>query len=58
MQKLPADEKERVRAEQRVWLKYRDSCDGPEIESCLLGRIDRRYQELHNPELLRSLNLP
>jgi uncharacterized protein YecT (DUF1311 family) len=55
---LPADEKGRLRAEQRAWLKYRDSCNDPEIESCLLERIDRRYQELLNQELLRRLNQP
>jgi uncharacterized protein YecT (DUF1311 family) len=39
-------EKERLRSEQRGWLKYRDACGGLDIESCLLKRIDARYLEL------------
>jgi uncharacterized protein YecT (DUF1311 family) len=53
-----AAEKERLRLEQRVWLKYRDACDGLGIESCLLKRIDARYEELLNRTLLNSLNRP
>jgi uncharacterized protein YecT (DUF1311 family) len=58
IQNSPADERERLRAEQRAWLKYRDSCDGIEIESCLLQRIDLRYQELLSQELSRLSNRP
>jgi len=58
IQALPADDRERLRAEQRAWLKYRDSCDGLEIESCLLQRIDLRYQELLNRDLSRIVNRP
>jgi uncharacterized protein YecT (DUF1311 family) len=55
MHNLAAEEKERIRADQRAWLKYRDSCDGLAVETCVLGRIDRRYQELLN---YRASNRP
>jgi uncharacterized protein YecT (DUF1311 family) len=55
---LGGGDKERLRAEQRAWLKYRDSCDGVQIENCLLERIDARYQELLNQEISRSLDRP
>jgi uncharacterized protein len=33
---LPPEEKEKLRMQQRAWLKYRDSCKGADIVDCLL----------------------
>jgi uncharacterized protein len=43
---MQLDEQNAFRAEQRAWLKYRDTCQGPEIETCLLDRMFAREQEV------------
>jgi uncharacterized protein len=54
---LPQDEKDKFRAQQRVWLKYRESCKGSDVTSCLLSRIDDRYAEILQLKL-RPARLP
>ena len=39
-------DKDTFRAEQRAWLKYRDSCRGDAIEACLLQRMNDRRREV------------
>jgi uncharacterized protein YecT (DUF1311 family) len=47
MRYLPSSgEREKLRAEQRAWLKYRDSCKGPDVADCLLIRMTERYNEI------------
>jgi uncharacterized protein YecT (DUF1311 family)/ATP-dependent protease ClpP protease subunit len=43
---LPPEEKEKLRMQQRAWLKYRDSCKGADIVSCLLARMTERHNEI------------
>jgi uncharacterized protein YecT (DUF1311 family) len=43
---LPPEEKEKRRMQQRAWLKYRDSCKGADIVSCLLARMTERHNEI------------
>lgn len=39
-------DKDAFRAEQRAWLKYRDSCQGDAIDACLLQRMNDRRREV------------
>jgi hypothetical protein len=43
---MPLHEREGFRAEQRAWLVYRDTCQGDDIEACLLGRMQVRSNEI------------
>ena len=60
LQKMPEADKEALRIGQRAWLKYRDSCAGDAIESCLLQRMNARWSqilEMDNQLFLQSLKL-
>jgi hypothetical protein len=46
MRRLPLNEKEAFRAEQRAWLRYRDSCQGDAVATCLLERMEFRWNEI------------
>jgi uncharacterized protein YecT (DUF1311 family) len=46
IQSMPPDERERFRAEQRAWLRYRDSCPGDRVEACLLERMQARWDQV------------
>jgi uncharacterized protein len=46
MRYLPPGEREKLRSEQRAWLKYRDSCKGNDVVECLLARMDDRHNEI------------
>jgi uncharacterized protein YecT (DUF1311 family) len=46
MKNLPQSEKEEFRAQQRAWLKYRDTCQGSNVVSCLLDRMADRHSEM------------
>jgi uncharacterized protein len=46
LNKMPASERDVFRAEQRAWLKFRDTCKGAEIEKCLLSRMEERWNEV------------
>ena len=46
LKSLPQNEMEEFRAQQRAWLKYRDSCKGSDMTSCLLTRMENRYTEI------------
>ena len=43
---LPQNQKEEFRAQQRAWLKYRDTCAGSDVENCLLQRMADRRNEI------------
>lgn len=43
---MPVQEAKRFRAEQRAWLKFRDTCQGPRVEFCLLDRMSSRRKEI------------
>ncbi len=46
-------ERNSFRAEQRAWLKYRDTCEGD--ETCLLDRISAREQEIRRKNLSQNV---
>jgi uncharacterized protein YecT (DUF1311 family) len=46
LRRLPVNEKETLRAEQRAWLRYRDNCQGDAVETCLLERMNFRWNEI------------
>jgi uncharacterized protein YecT (DUF1311 family) len=43
---MPVADKEMFRVEQRIWLKYRDNCQGDAIDACLLQRMKERSNEV------------
>ena len=43
---MPPKERKAFRAEQRAWLKYRDSCQGGGIDARLLQRMEARWNEI------------
>jgi len=46
LKSLPQNDREGFRLQQRAWLKYRDSCKGPDVTGCLLTRMENRYTEI------------
>jgi uncharacterized protein YecT (DUF1311 family) len=46
MGQAASTEKESLRAEQRAWLRYRNSCQAADIENCLLQRMETRWNDL------------